>query len=256
LCERERKRNAEWELRRRRRSHSKSHPLRSIRALIHPLLRDLLPRATAGPLPMVTAASCDAANRGWHEDLSNVISLSSYDIFEMPVKMQKKPPREWSRAEASDHFEWFMAIKDERIRQILLASEAADSSLETRLGKITETIRRSLDQLASVSGDVQSVNGLGFIVGFDAALVLGDALTHDVVGARWTIMKTKIRTFHSRNFPVVRRESTWAFEPWFEGRLLLSLINREAGKEHTNVLYSVYNIWCERLKNGQTPKSR
>jgi len=162
--------------------------------------------------------------------------------------MHSKRPSEWTTREASEHFEWFREIKDARINKITLFSDASNAgSLETKLGLITETVRRSLGNLATYTGDVQAVNGLGLIVGFDAALVVGDALVSNVDGASWKIMRTRIATLISRNLPVVQRHSPFAFEPFLEGRLALSLINREANAQPTNVLHSVYLNWCQKL---------
>ena len=163
--------------------------------------------------------------------------------------MREKPPREWSKAEACAHFDWFLKIKGDRVNQIALASGAAKTDrLDLKLGCITETIRRSLDNLARRDGDVQHANGLGLIAAFDAALVVGDALAQNIDGASWQIMRTRVERFHSNNFPVVRTRSLWAFEPFFEGRRALSLIGRETNGEHTNVLETMYREWCEHLQ--------
>lgn len=181
--------------------------------------------------------------------LSNIISLSNYDIFEMSEQMREKPPREWTTAEARAHFDWFLRIKEERIDKIASVSGTRNTiSLELKLDRITETIRRSIDNLATSEGDVQNVNGLGLIVGFDAALILGDALAQHIDGAAWRIMMTRMKSFISKNLPVIQRRSLWAFEPFLEGRRALSLIGRETDREHTNVLNTIYRDWLHRLR--------
>lgn len=179
--------------------------------------------------------------------LSNTISLSNYHIFEMPEVIRRKRPRDWTKKEAREYFEWFMAIKPARTAQIREISEARDASSDIEsFSLITETLRRSLQNLVRVEDGEQYANGLGFIAGFDAALVVGDHLVEAVDDAAWQVMDTPINTFMSKNFPVVRRPGLLqVFEPFVEGRTILTLLGREVGKKPSNVLAEKYRMWLE-----------
>lgn len=181
--------------------------------------------------------------------MTNTISLSNYEVLELSPQFIRKPYREWTRQETQQHFEWFLAVKTGRVAEIKKASGVHDAmSLEETTALVTETIRRSLPNLATHVADVQTVNGLGVVVGFDAALVVGDFLVGNCSGTSWRVMKTQIRTHLSRNLPVVGSDqSKMAFEPITDGRRVLNLIGRERGREPSNVLGDMYKRWYEIL---------
>lgn len=52
-----------------------------------------------------------------------------------------------------------------------------DSSINV-FDLVTETLRRSLCDLAQRTDHGLAANGLGFIAGFDAALLIGDSTSH------------------------------------------------------------------------------
>jgi hypothetical protein len=182
--------------------------------------------------------------------LSNIISLSNYYIFEFPDVMAAKRPRDWTRREAKEYFEWFMRIKDDRVAQLLHVAEAPESlSRETMLARVTETLRRSMANMVEYdTKGVQTANGLGLIAGFDAAIVIAEQLIAADDNASWQIMETTVKTLISRNLPVVRSTPKgMEFEPIWRGRMLLSLVGRESDREPTNVLDVVFNRWLKQL---------
>ena len=181
--------------------------------------------------------------------LTNIISLSNYDVLEMSSQFIRKPYQEWTRRETQQHFEWFLAVKPGRVAEIKKASGVHDAtSLDETMALVTEAIRRSLSNLATHVADGQTVNGLGLVVGFDAALIVGDSLVERCSGTSWRVMKTPMRTLISRNLPVVGSDqSKMAFEPIIDGRRVLNLIGRERGREPSNVRGDMYKRWYEVL---------
>jgi hypothetical protein len=163
--------------------------------------------------------------------------------------MIQKRPRDWTVAEAGEFFKWLLEIKSSRISQIIAISDAASTAAgDEAFRRITDTLHRSLGNLTDVGSGKQIVNGLGVVAGFDAALVIGETLAATVPRASWQIMRTPIKDLISRNLPVVRcSEDGPGFEPFMEGRLLLSLIGRETGPEPSNVLDTVYQKWSRGL---------
>ncbi len=167
----------------------------------------------------------------------------------MPRVTRETRPREWTRKEAKEYFDWLMAIKPERMKQIIEFSGASEqSSREVQLAAISATLRRSLGNLADESSGDQRVNGLGFIAGFDAALVVGEHLVQAVPDASWRTHFTSIKTQITRNLTVVQRGSSLlVFEPIFEGRMALSLIGRSRDKD-VDELSAIYESWTTKLK--------
>jgi len=214
----------------------------------------------------IFSTACKQASAGRHppcamlltkpgSKLSNIISLSSYDIFETPLIMVRKKPRYWTEFECREFFEWFMQIKPSRTNEILLASDALSAASEVeRFQRVTETLHRSITHLTEQRLGGQAVNGLGVVAGFDAALVLGDALVRSVPGASWTTLRSPIRDLISNNLPGVCRHGTGpGFEPLMGGRLLLSLVGREPfDQPPKNVLHTVYQNWHRTLSEAES----
>jgi hypothetical protein len=143
-----------------------------------------------------------------------------------------------------------LAIKDARIAQLLSICETSPADpVETQLGRICETLRRSLENLLQWPEPNAPATGLGLLAGFDAALAIGDHLCRRVDGASWRVMRTGDPIFMSKNLAVVRRPDSWeVFEPFWEGRTSLTLIMRERGKQPSNVLNWKFNFWTKALK--------
>jgi hypothetical protein len=181
--------------------------------------------------------------------LPNIISLSSYDIVEMPRILQMKKPREWSRNDAREYFEWLMSLKPARIKQLLAIAEV---SSEATWGEISSSIAsvltRSLDNLGEISDGGLRANGLGLVAGFDAALVIGDRLVTAMPGVSWGSLRTEVKYFISANLGVVHRgESITALEPFLEGRTLLTLAHRNRNVDGYDFINEKYQHWRERL---------
>jgi hypothetical protein len=163
----------------------------------------------------------------------------------MPAVMVHRRPRDWTKDEAGAFYRWFIAIKPLRIAEILRISGHSSASADvTSLQPISELLARSMPNLIVSTPDGEAVNGLGIVAGFDAALVIGEILTKSVSGASWKTMQTPIRDLISKNLPVVRKGTKGpGFEPFMEGRLLLSLIGRSPQFVPSNVLDIVYRKW-------------
>ena len=179
--------------------------------------------------------------------LSSILSLSNYDIFEMPDVLARASPRDWKEADAREYYGWLLKVKPRRVAQIMTAASVDRSyPRETVLRAISELLGRSLANLTTPSSGDQIATGLGLIACFDAAVVVGDYLVEDVPLAQWCIMRSRIKTLVSKNMTVVRRRLSMGFEPFLEGRWILNLLGR-AGVHQGTVLQQKYEAWATDL---------
>lgn len=185
--------------------------------------------------------------------LPNIISLSNYDIVEMPRILQTKQPREWSRNDAREYFEWLIGVKPARVTQLLaIAGVPAGGLWGDVSSRVSDVFRRSLDNLGDVIDGGLRANGLGLVTGFDAALVIGDQLVATVPDVSWGILRTRVKYFISANLAVVHRgKSITAFEPFLEGRTLLTLANRKRTLDEYDLINEKYQDWYNRLTNDR-----
>jgi hypothetical protein len=181
---------------------------------------------------------------------NNIISLSTYDIFSAPQILHAKPARDWTAEESDAYMRWLLNIKPGRISQLLAIAGAAESTpWDHRSLRISNALRRSLDNL----GDTLAVgrlraNGLGLAAGFDAALAIGDELVKSVPLSRWRVMHTNDEHFISMNLTVVQRPgSSHCFEPFLEGRALLTLAARSGNDDSVNYVDEKFQSFRSRL---------
>lgn len=181
-----------------------------------------------------------------------MLSLSNYELLELPPVFQRLPRPQWREEESQEYFNWLMSIKDGRVRLLESACGVSeDEPRETRLSRIGSEVFLFLDALGPKSKNApgRDWSGMGFLFGIDIALLIAKELIAGVPGAAWTIYNSKDRLEFENKLTVVKTSrGVIVYEPLFQGRPALNLVDRDVLYMGAGALQRCYSRWSESLQ--------
>lgn len=133
--------------------------------------------------------------------------MNNYPLFTPPDHLAEKGAKNWTKKEAQEYFNWFLAIKAKRISKMLeflgysLTSNTY-SDIDALNNKIYSCLCDSSFHNIRETDSSRALNNYGFALAADFGLFLASLLEESSKNLSWIIGRGP-KSYHSYNQPVL-----------------------------------------------------
>ena len=161
-------------------------------------------------------------------------------------------PRDWTPEKAQAHFDWFMALRRQRIDDLLSFFEVSypakgdEHNFLLELGKaVAETM--CTEPNFRVTPEKKELTAPGLAMAYDMEVFVAELIVGSSEGViKWMLLKKPPRAL-DLNLPVLVGLPTMKFEPIRGSLTEAKAILR--GAESSDIWARTYSFWLERLMN-------